>query len=48
VALLSLLAASFGLYHDLGLPLPVGIAVMLLAGLTLLHALLAILDRAVF
>ena len=42
VALLTLLAASFGLYHDLGLPLAIGIAVMLLAGLTLLPALLAI------
>jgi RND superfamily putative drug exporter len=48
VALLTLLAASFGLYHDLGLPLALGIAVMLLAGLTLLPALLAILGRAVF
>lgn len=48
VALLTLLAASFGLYHDLGLPLAIGIAVMLLAGLTLLPALLAILGRAVF
>ena len=48
VALLTLLAASFGLYHDLGLPLAIGIAVMLLAGLTLLPALLAIFGRAVF
>ncbi len=48
VALLTLLAASFNLYHDLGLPLALGIAVMLLAGLTLLPALLAILGRAVF
>jgi putative drug exporter of the RND superfamily len=48
VALLTLLAASFGIYHDLGLPLTVGIAVMLLAGLTLLPALLAIFGRAVF
>jgi putative drug exporter of the RND superfamily len=48
VALLTLLAASFGLYHDLGLPLAVGVATMLLAGLTLLPALLAILGRAVF
>jgi putative drug exporter of the RND superfamily len=48
VALLTLLAASFGLYHDLGLPLAIGIAVMLLAGLTLLPALMAILGRAVF
>ncbi|HUA95360.1 MAG TPA: MMPL family transporter [Acidimicrobiales bacterium] len=48
VALLTLLAASFGLYHDLGLPLAIGVATMLLAGLTLLPALLAILGRAVF
>ncbi|MGO8872292.1 MAG: MMPL family transporter [Acidimicrobiales bacterium] len=48
VALLTLLAASFGLYHDLGLPLAIGIATMLAAGLTLLPALLAIFGRAVF
>jgi RND superfamily putative drug exporter len=48
VALLTLLFASFGLYHDLGLPLALGIVVMLLAGLTLLPALLAIFGRAVF
>ena len=42
LALLTLLLASFGLYHDLGLPLAIGIAVMLLAGLTLLPALLAL------
>ena len=48
VALLTLLVASFGLYHDLGLPLAIGIATMLLAGLTLLPALLAIFGRAVF
>lgn len=47
-ALLSLLAASFGIYSNLGVPLAIGIAVMLLAGLTLLPALLAILGRAVF
>jgi len=47
-ALLSLLLASFGIYHDLGIPLAIGIATMLLAGLTLLPALLAILGRAVF
>ena len=41
LALLTLLLASFGLYHDLGVPLAIGIAVMLLAGLTLLPALLA-------
>ena len=48
VALLTLLAASFGLYHDLGVPLAIGIATMLAAGLTLLPALLAIFGRAVF
>src|SRR5262249_59857128 len=48
LALLTLLLASFGLYHDLGIPLAVGIAVMLLIGLTLLPALLAIFGRAVF
>ena len=47
-ALLSLTAASFGLYADLGVPLAIGIGLMLLAGLTLLPALLAILGRAVF
>src|SRR5580658_2131309 len=48
VALLTLLLASFGIYHDLGAPLAIGIAVMLLAGLTLLPALLAIFGRALF
>jgi RND superfamily putative drug exporter len=48
LALLTLLLASFGLYHDLGLPLAVGMAVMLAIGLTLLPALLAIFGRAVF
>ena len=47
-ALLSLLLASFGLYHDLGIPLAVGVAVMLVAGLTLLPALLAVFGRAAF
>lgn len=47
-ALLSLLFASFGIYHDLGVPLALGIAVMLLAGLTLLPALLAIFGKAAF
>jgi RND superfamily putative drug exporter len=42
LALLTLLLAGFGLYRDLGLPLALGIAVMLLAGLTLLPALLAV------
>jgi putative drug exporter of the RND superfamily len=47
-ALLSLLAASFSFYSDLAVPLAVGIAVMLVAGLTLLPALLAIFGRAAF
>jgi RND superfamily putative drug exporter len=47
-ALLSLLLASFGLYHDLGIPLAVGVGVMLVAGLTLLPALLAVFGRAAF
>ncbi|MCU1489309.1 MAG: hypothetical protein JWM85_714 [Acidimicrobiaceae bacterium] len=47
-ALLSLLFASFGVYHDLGLPLALGVAVMLIAGLTLLPALLAIAGRGLF
>jgi putative drug exporter of the RND superfamily len=48
LALLTLLLASFGLYHDLGLPLAIGMMVMLAIGLTLLPALLAIFGRAVF
>ena len=47
-ALLSLLFATFEFYSNLGIPLAIGIAVMLLAGLTLLPALLAIFGRAVF
>ncbi len=47
-ALLSLLAASFGIYSNLGIPLAIGIGLMLLAGLTLLPALLAIFGKAVF
>jgi RND superfamily putative drug exporter len=47
-ALVSLLAASFGFYADLGVPLAIGIGVMLLAALTLLPALLAIFGKAVF
>jgi putative drug exporter of the RND superfamily len=47
-ALLSLLAASFEIYSDLGIPLAIGIGVMLVAGLTLLPALLAIFGRAAF
>src|SRR5436190_14335890 len=48
VALLTLTLATFGLYHDLGAPLAVGMAVILLLGLTLLPALLAILGRRAF
>ncbi len=48
LALLTLLLASFSLYHDLAVPLAVGVAVMLLIGLTLLPALLAILGRKAF
>jgi RND superfamily putative drug exporter len=47
-ALLSLLSATFEFYSNLGVPLAIGIGVMLLAGLTLLPALLAIFGRAVF
>jgi len=48
VALLSLLAASFGFYHDLGIPLALGVTMMLLAGLTLTPALLAVLAPVLF
>jgi RND superfamily putative drug exporter len=47
-ALLSLLFATFEFYSNLGIPLAIGIGVMLLAGLTLLPALMAIFGRAVF
>ena len=47
-ALLSLLIAQFGLYQSLGPALAIGIFLMLLAGLTILPALLAIFGRAVF
>jgi RND superfamily putative drug exporter len=47
-ALLSLLAATFEIYSNLGIPLAIGIGVMLLAGLTLLPALLAIFGKAAF
>lgn len=47
-ALATLLLATFGLYHSLGAPLALGMAVMLLAGLTLLPALIAIGGRVVF
>ena len=48
VALLSLVFADFGVYQDLGPPLALGIGIMLLAGITLVPALLAIFGRAVF
>ncbi len=48
LALLTLLLATFGIYHDLGIPLAVGVAVMLMIGLTLLPALLTILGRRAF
>ncbi|HTW19283.1 MAG TPA: MMPL family transporter [Mycobacteriales bacterium] len=47
-ALLSLLAATFGIYSSLGAPLAIAIFLMLLAGLTLLPAMLAVFGRAVF
>jgi putative drug exporter of the RND superfamily len=47
-ALLSLLFATFQIYSNLGIPLAIGIGVMLLAGLTLLPALLAIFGKAAF
>ncbi len=47
-ALLSLLVATFQIYSELGIPLAIGIGTMLLAGLTLLPALLAVFGRAVF
>jgi len=47
-ALLTLLLATFGLYSSLGAPLAIAIALMLLAALTLLPALLAIVGRAAF
>ena len=47
-ALLSLLAATFEIYSQLGIPLAIGIGVMLVAGLTLLPALLAIFGKAAF
>jgi RND superfamily putative drug exporter len=47
-ALLSLLLASFGFYKGLGPALAIGIGFMLLAGLTLLPALLTVFGRAAF
>ena len=48
VALLCLIPASFGLYSGLGPALAIGVALMLLAGLTLLPALLAICGGVLF
>ncbi len=48
VALLTLLLAQLGLYKSLGPSLAVGVAVMLLVGLTLVPALLAIVGKAAF
>jgi RND superfamily putative drug exporter len=47
-ALLTLLLATFSVYSTLGLPLAIALAVMLLAGLTLMPALLAIFGRVAF
>ena len=47
-ALLSLLVATFQIYSQLGIPLAIGIGTVLLAGLTLLPALLAVFGRAAF
>jgi len=47
-SLLTLLLAIFGLYSSLGAPLAIAIALMLMAGLTLTPALLAIFGRAAF
>jgi putative drug exporter of the RND superfamily len=47
-ALLSLLVATFQIYSQLGIPLAIGIGTMLIAGLTLLPALLAVFGRAAF
>lgn len=47
-ALLSLMLATFGIYKGLGPALAIGLVITLLAALTFLPALLAILGRAVF
>jgi RND superfamily putative drug exporter len=47
-ALLTMLLATFGLYSGLGAPLAIALGFMLLADLTLLPALLAIVGRAAF
>ncbi len=48
VALASLSLAAFGMYQSMGIPIAIGVFVMLLAGLTLQPALLAIFGRAAF
>jgi RND superfamily putative drug exporter len=48
IALWTLVTAQFGIYQSLGPALAIGIGLMLLAGLTLLPALLAIFGRATF
>jgi RND superfamily putative drug exporter len=47
-ALLSLLLATFGIYRGIGPSLAIGLAIMLVAALTLLPALLAIAGHALF
>src|SRR5487761_1407607 len=47
-ALLSLLLATFGVYHGLAVPLAIGITLMVLAGVTLVPAVLAVFGRALF
>ena len=47
-ALLSLLLATFGVYHGLAIPLAIGIALMVLAGVTLVPAVLVLFGRALF
>jgi RND superfamily putative drug exporter len=47
-AMVCLLLASFGFYQGLGPAIAIGIAILLLAGLTLLPALFAIFGRAAF
>ncbi len=48
LALLTLLFATFAFYRDLAIPLAIGVAVMLVLGLTLLPAMLALLGRRAF
>lgn len=47
-ALLSLLLASFGFYKGLGPALAIGVGILLLSGLTLLPALIAVFGRAAY